>query len=207
MFPYLCLPIFVHVSVCLSIPPTFPSSVCLSLNLSTSLCPCVRWVGFIKDYDGGTLMECYIHPALDYLNVRTLYFFYQLLTYQSSLSISIYLFLSVSVSFCLSLTHSLSLSLSLSVSYSRLLSISISLYLSLILYLSLSISLSISLTLFLYRYLYICILHSILGIPDSCRSKSLHLYETERKESVSVLFILKSYTCDVLISLYISPLC
>ena len=171
MFPYLCLPIFVHVSVCLSIPPTFPSSVCLSLNLSTSLCPCVRWVGFIKDYDGGTLMECYIHPALDYLNVRTLYFFYQLLTYQSSLSISI------------------------------------SLYLSLILYLSLSISLSISLTLFLYRYLYICILHSILGIPDSCRSKSLHLYETERKESVSVLFILKSSTCDVLISPYISPLC
>ena len=150
-------------------------------------------------------MECYIHPALDYLNVRTLYFFYQLLTYQSSLSISIDLFLSVSVSFCLSLT--LSLSLSLSVSYSRFLSISISPYLSLILYLSLSISLSISLTLFLYRYLYICILHSILGIPDSCRSKSLHLYETERKESVSVLFILKSYTCDVLISPYISPLC
>ena len=148
-------------------------------------------------------MECYIHPALDYLNVRTLYFFYQLLTYQSSLSISIYLCLSVSFSFSLSLTLSISISLSLSLS----LSISISLYLSLILYLSLSISLSISLTLYLYRYLYICILHSILGIPDSCRSKSLHLYETERKESVSVLFILKSSTCDVLISPYISPLC
>lgn len=28
-----------------------------------------RWVGFIKDYDGGTLMECYIHPTMDYLNV------------------------------------------------------------------------------------------------------------------------------------------
>lgn len=28
-----------------------------------------RWVGFIKDYDGGTLMECYIHPTVDYLNI------------------------------------------------------------------------------------------------------------------------------------------
>jgi hypothetical protein len=28
-----------------------------------------RWVGFIKDYDGGTLMECYVHPAMDYLHV------------------------------------------------------------------------------------------------------------------------------------------
>ncbi len=28
-----------------------------------------RWVGYIKDYDGGTLMECYIHPGMDYLNV------------------------------------------------------------------------------------------------------------------------------------------
>ena len=28
-----------------------------------------RWIGFIKDYDGGTLMECYIHPTMDYLNV------------------------------------------------------------------------------------------------------------------------------------------
>lgn len=25
-----------------------------------------RWVGYIKDYDGGTLMECYIHPAVPY---------------------------------------------------------------------------------------------------------------------------------------------
>lgn len=31
--------------------------------------PKERWVGFIKDYDGGTLMECYIHPNMDYLNV------------------------------------------------------------------------------------------------------------------------------------------
>lgn len=28
-----------------------------------------RWVGYIKDYDGGTLMECYIHPGMDYLRV------------------------------------------------------------------------------------------------------------------------------------------
>jgi histone acetyltransferase len=27
-------------------------------------------MGYIKDYDGGTLMECYIHPGVDYLNVR-----------------------------------------------------------------------------------------------------------------------------------------
>lgn len=25
-----------------------------------------RWKGFIKDYDGGTLMECYVHPTIDY---------------------------------------------------------------------------------------------------------------------------------------------
>jgi histone acetyltransferase len=25
-----------------------------------------RWFGYIKDYDGGTLMECYIHPRLPY---------------------------------------------------------------------------------------------------------------------------------------------
>lgn len=31
--------------------------------------PKERWVGFIKDYDGGTLMECYVHPGIDYLNV------------------------------------------------------------------------------------------------------------------------------------------
>eukprot|EP01038_Epipyxis_sp_PR26KG_P010112 gene10112-13590_t len=28
-----------------------------------------RWVGYIKDYDGGTLMECYIHPNVDYTAV------------------------------------------------------------------------------------------------------------------------------------------
>ena len=31
--------------------------------------PKERWFGFIKDYDGGTLMECYIHPGVDYLHI------------------------------------------------------------------------------------------------------------------------------------------
>lgn len=35
----------------------------------TTSMPKERWVGYIKDYDGGTLMECYIHPGMDYLNV------------------------------------------------------------------------------------------------------------------------------------------
>lgn len=30
-----------------------------------------RWVGYIKDYDGGTLMECYVHPGMDYLDVSS----------------------------------------------------------------------------------------------------------------------------------------
>ena len=32
--------------------------------------PKERWVGFIKDYDGGTLMECYIHSMFNYLSVN-----------------------------------------------------------------------------------------------------------------------------------------
>ena len=31
-----------------------------------------RWKGFIKDYDGGTLMECYVHPNIDYGNISDL---------------------------------------------------------------------------------------------------------------------------------------
>ena len=31
--------------------------------------PKERWYGYIKDYDGGTLMECYIHPTINFLNV------------------------------------------------------------------------------------------------------------------------------------------
>lgn len=26
----------------------------------------LQWQGYIKDYDGGTLMECRIHPSLPY---------------------------------------------------------------------------------------------------------------------------------------------
>ena len=33
------------------------------------LLPRERWFGYIKDYDGGTLMECYIHPTVDFLRV------------------------------------------------------------------------------------------------------------------------------------------
>jgi len=28
-----------------------------------------KWIGFIKDYDGGTLMECVIHPTIKYLKI------------------------------------------------------------------------------------------------------------------------------------------
>ena len=33
--------------------------------------PRERWVGYIKDYDGGTLMECYIHPSFNYTDVQS----------------------------------------------------------------------------------------------------------------------------------------
>ena len=29
-----------------------------------------RWHGYIKDYDGATLVECYIHPGIDYTSIR-----------------------------------------------------------------------------------------------------------------------------------------
>ncbi|KAJ1453603.1 hypothetical protein M885DRAFT_582833 [Pelagophyceae sp. CCMP2097] len=32
--------------------------------------PKERWSGYIKDYDGGTLMECYVHPTVNYLELR-----------------------------------------------------------------------------------------------------------------------------------------
>ena len=28
-----------------------------------------RWKGYIKDYEGGTMMECFIHPTIDYARV------------------------------------------------------------------------------------------------------------------------------------------
>ena len=34
--------------------------------------PQSRWKGYIKDYDGGTLMECHIYPNVDYVNFREL---------------------------------------------------------------------------------------------------------------------------------------
>jgi hypothetical protein len=48
---------------------TVRSSVLLSFCPVLHLLFVIRWVGYIKDYDGGTLMECYIHPGMDYLNV------------------------------------------------------------------------------------------------------------------------------------------
>eukprot|EP00775_Hariotina_reticulata_P006085 gene6085-6325_t len=32
-----------------------------------------RWVGYIKDYDGGTLMECVIHPKIPYADLVTFF--------------------------------------------------------------------------------------------------------------------------------------
>lgn len=34
--------------------------------------PYDRWQGYIKDYDGVTLMECVLHPKVDYLNIPML---------------------------------------------------------------------------------------------------------------------------------------
>lgn len=28
-----------------------------------------RWKGYIKDYEGGTMMECFIHPTIDYSKI------------------------------------------------------------------------------------------------------------------------------------------
>jgi histone acetyltransferase len=34
--------------------------------------PKERWVGYIKDYDGGTLMKCVINPSIDYFHIPRL---------------------------------------------------------------------------------------------------------------------------------------
>ena len=34
--------------------------------------PKERWFGYIKDYDGGTLMECVVHPQIDYFRIGEL---------------------------------------------------------------------------------------------------------------------------------------
>lgn len=31
--------------------------------------PAERWRGYIKDYEGGTMMECYVHPTIDYSRI------------------------------------------------------------------------------------------------------------------------------------------
>lgn len=28
-----------------------------------------RWKGYIKDYQGGTMMECFVHPTIDYSKI------------------------------------------------------------------------------------------------------------------------------------------
>lgn len=28
-----------------------------------------RYLGLIKDYDGGTMMECYVHPTIDFTRI------------------------------------------------------------------------------------------------------------------------------------------
>ncbi len=36
------------------------------IGAHASIVSAPQWAGFIKDYDGGTLMECRIHPSLPY---------------------------------------------------------------------------------------------------------------------------------------------
>ena len=31
--------------------------------------PSERWKGYIKDYEGGTMMECHVHPTIDYSKI------------------------------------------------------------------------------------------------------------------------------------------
>ena len=126
------------------------------------LCLCIRWVGFIKDYDGGTLMECYIHPALDYLNVRTFIYLIGLShtdhiicdSFVSFSSFLPYLFCSLHyliVKFRRNIFHRISPSLPACPLH--LLFLSVNVYLSL--YLSFNIPLSISICVYVYIYLYL----------------------------------------------------
>jgi histone acetyltransferase len=32
--------------------------------------PTDRYQGYIKDYDGGSLMECYIHPSINFTHMQ-----------------------------------------------------------------------------------------------------------------------------------------
>jgi histone acetyltransferase len=47
----------------------FCDLICLQGFTREITLPRDRWVGFIKDYDGGTLMECAIHPKLPYTDL------------------------------------------------------------------------------------------------------------------------------------------
>jgi len=31
--------------------------------------PAERWKGYIKDYEGGTMMECFVHPTINYSKI------------------------------------------------------------------------------------------------------------------------------------------
>lgn len=61
--PGVCSGICIHRAClhCSHWPPHRPHSL-----LCVCLPPAVQWAGFIKDYDGGTLMECRIHHSLPY---------------------------------------------------------------------------------------------------------------------------------------------
>ena len=71
-WPLLAIPPGLHCDVLvLACPgPTLRLLTCATFALCCPLrCTAVyrlQWFGFIKDYDGGTLMECRIHPTLPY---------------------------------------------------------------------------------------------------------------------------------------------
>jgi histone acetyltransferase len=47
----------------------FAKSTFYSKYIQSITMPKSRFHGLIKDYDGGTLMECYIHPSIDYTRI------------------------------------------------------------------------------------------------------------------------------------------
>ena len=143
--------------------------ICLRLCLCLHLC--IRWVGFIKDYDGGTLMECYIHPALDYLNVRTFIYFIGLshtdrIICDSFFSFSSFLlFLFPSLLLLFYSLHFLLFKFRRNVFYHILPSLPACplhlLFLAVNFYLSLYLSLNIPLSIFICVYMYLSLSDSI----------------------------------------------
>ncbi len=57
-----------NTAVCFCFSVTLFLNYCQGFTKSVSL-PRDRWVGYIKDYDGGTLMECVINPHVNYLDI------------------------------------------------------------------------------------------------------------------------------------------